>query len=101
MALFEVANHVGTVWLAVKQYNFPIWFFIKDVYGPFVLMTAVSGFLVYGAIISGLTEIEPIFEIIVWGIVLESLMMISTAFIVFTGEERNRIMNMVCSWLRR
>ena len=101
MALFEVVNHVGTVWLAVKQFNFPIWYFIKDVYGPFVLMTTVSCFLVYGATIGGLTGIESISEIIVWGIVLESLMLISTAYIVFTREERSRIMNMVSSWLRR
>ena len=93
MALFEVANHVGTVWLAVKQYNFPIWYFIKDVYGPFVMMAALSFVMVFAAYYTRLSQTECILSILVGCLCIEGILMAAVAYTVLTGQERKYIIN--------
>ena len=101
MALVETVNHFGTVWLAVRKYAFPFRLFLREVYLPFALMAVIAFLVIEEAYRTWLTETDSFFEIVVWGSVIECLMLFMMAFIVLTRQERCYIMKIIGLWLKR
>ena len=101
MAFFEVINHVGTLWLAVKKYGFPLQYFIKDVYLPFVVMSGIGFILIYGGYCMGLAQFDQWSIIILWGVAIECMLITAVAFIVLRKQERAYLANMIVSWIKR
>lgn len=101
MAAVEILNHVCTVWLAVKKYAFPIRYFAKKVYLPFILMTSLAFLFVGGAYQFKMNEMESYLQMIVFSVVIEGILIVVAAFLVLSPEERSGAMNVIGQWLRR
>jgi hypothetical protein len=101
MATLEVLNHVCTVRLAVKKYAFPIRYFAKKVYLPFILMTFLAFLFVGGTYQFNISEIESYLQMIVCSIVIDGILIVVAAFFVFSEEERSGAMNVIGQWFRR
>ena len=97
MTGLEAVNHGLTVWLAVRKYGFPLRLFIKDVYLPFGGMTGLAVCMIIGALQMGISETCSLVGVVLWTIGIEGLLMLATCLIVFNGEDRYRILNMLKS----
>ena len=100
MALVEVLNHVGTVWLAVKKYGFPIRYFASSVYLPFVLMAILSFGFVVIAYRTGIAEAKSVPILLLQGAGLEVLLAATTLAVALDREERKQLLNVVKTWIR-
>ena len=97
MTGLETMNHGLTVWLAVRKYGFPLRLLIKEVYLPFGGMTGLSVCMVIGALQAGISETSSLAGVVLWSIGVEGLLLLATCLIVFNGEDRYRILNMLKS----
>ena len=86
--MFELLNHVCTVWFASRRHGFPLRYFIWDVYLPFAMMTVVAFCMVYGGVFFGLGEVESLLDVVGWCLVIELMMLALTAVIVLRRQER-------------
>lgn len=101
MAVFEALNHTCTVWFARKRYGFPLRYFIKDVYLPFVVMTIIAFCIVYGGRTYGLAEVDSILKVVGWCLVIELVMLVSVVGIVMKKEERVLLYDLIVKKLWR
>ena len=88
LVVFELLNHVCTVWFASRRHGFPLRYFIWDVYLPFAMMTVVAFCMVYGGVFFGLGEVESLLDVVGWCLVIELMMLALTAVIVLRRQER-------------
>ena len=95
MAVFEALNHACTVWFACKKYGFPLGYFLKDVYLPFVGMTIIAVCMVYGGWTCRLAKVESILEVAGWCVVIGMVMLTSVACIVLKRQERESLYHMI------
>jgi O-antigen/teichoic acid export membrane protein len=100
MALVEVLNHAGTVWLAVKKYGFPIRYFAGSVYLPSVLMAILSSVLVVVAYRTGIAETKSLPVMLLQGAGLEILLAVTTLAVALNREERKLLFSVVKTWIR-
>ena len=101
MTLFEIINHVSTLWLAVKKYGFPLHYYVKDVYFPFIVMSLISLLLIYGGYSIGMPHVEQWTNIILWSVIIDGALTTAVAYIVLKKQERGYLINMVVSWIKR
>lgn len=95
MSVVEVVNHAGSVWLAVRKYGFPLRYFVREVYLPFGLVSAMAFAMVYGAYGMGVSEMKSWFEIIGVGVSVEGAMLVTIVLIVLRREERKRLVDVI------
>lgn len=95
MTVVEAVNHAGSVWLAVRKYRFPLRYFVREVYLPFVIVTTVAFVMVYGAYEMGVPKMVSWSEIIGTGACVESAMLATIGLIVLNREERKRLVDVI------
>lgn len=103
MMVFELLNHACTVWFASKRHGFPLRYFIKDVYLPFVVMTCISCCMVYGGKSFGLGEVESLLVVAGWCVVIELVILALVAVIVLKRRERELLYGLMTEklWKRK
>ena len=101
LVVFELLNHTFSVWLASKRHGFPLRYFIKDVYLPFAVMTAIAFCMVCWGGFFGLGEVESLLDVAGWCLVIEMMMLAFVAVVVLKRQEREQLYGLMAKKLWR
>lgn len=100
MSFVELLNHIGIVIVATKKYDFPLYIFVKNVYKPFVIVSAFSCGIVFFLYNYGLNETNNFFTIVVSGMIVEILLVITILYVVMDKRERCLAKESICKKIK-
>lgn len=101
MAIMELVNHSGAVLLAMRKYDFPIRYYMKEVYMPFMLMSIIAFMVVTVAYKIGVADCDGLVFIISWGVAIEFLMVVASYLIVLHKSERKQLQRIMLEWIEK
>lgn len=101
MAIMELVNHSGAVILAVKKFGFPIKYYIREVYLPFLMVSIIAFAVVEAAYWTKVSETEGGAEIFLGVLAVECLMFATSYFLVLQKDEKKRMQEILATYLRK
>lgn len=101
MAIMELINHSGAVLLAMRKYDFPIRYFMKEVYMPFILMSMIAFIVVMVAYKIGAADCEGLVVVVSWIVAIECLMAVASYLIVLHKNERTQLQRIMLEWIEK
>lgn len=101
MSVLEVVNHSATVWLATRKYHFPLRYFVKEVYVPFLLMTMVSGLTFFCSYFLGWADVKSPLQGLFHVVLVESFLILIISAFFLKKAERDDMVRVIFPWLRK